>query len=452
VAGKIHRAICEQLDRVERKEIDRLMLLCPPQHGKSKGASERFPAYALGRRANLDIISASATAHLAEKFGREVRNCVGSHEYAALFDTQLAEDSQAKGEWRTQQGGSYYAVGIGGAVMGRGAELAIIDDPFATWDDAQSEITRENVWEWYTGTLYNRVRPGGAIILIQHRMHEDDLAGRLIERQKTGGDQWTIVEFPALLDDPPWPERYDRQALERIKNNTDSRKWSALYLQNPTPDEGTFFKREWFRRYTPDQLPKALHKYITSDHAPAGGEENDFTCVRVWGLHGSDVYLLDGFRKQETIDKSMERVVGCKAEKKVGLIQKHKPLCWFPENDNNWKSVAGFVTKAMRTEGSFCRIEPMSPHGADKVTKAQAIQGMASMGCIWIPVGPEGDEIIDQYVGFPGAKHDDEVDTGAVLGRAIDQSHPAISKVAPVAARPRDYDELDRSEESWKVA
>lgn len=453
-AAKLHKAICEQLDRVIlRREIDRLMLLCPPQHGKSQSSSERAPALALGLSPSTDVISASATSHLAEKFGRSVRDCVDSREYQVLFPgTQLAEDSQAKGEWRTQQGGGYYAVGVGGALMGRGAELAIIDDPFATWEDAQSQLTRDKVWDWYTGTLYNRVRPGGAIILIQHRMHEDDLAGRLIEQQKLDGDKWEIVEFPALLDDPPWPERYDRAALERIKKISGPRKWSALYLQNPTPDEGTFFKREWFRRYTPDQLPSEMHRYMTSDHAPAGNEKGDATCVRVWGLNGSDVYLLDGFRKQETIDVSMERVVGNKAEKKIGLIEKHKPMCWFPEDDNNWKSVAGFVVKEMRREMQFCRIEPISPHGHDKIVKAQAIQGMASMGCVHIPVGPEGDEIIEQYVGFPGGKHDDEVDAGAVFGRAIDQSHPAITEPPPGPREPPDRYDSEQEEDSWKVA
>jgi hypothetical protein len=430
------------------------MLLCPPQHGKSTAASKRLPAYMLGLDPLADVISASATAQLAEEFGRDVRNCISSSEYQCLFpETRLAEDSQAKGRWNTEQGGGYYAVGMGGALMGRGGNLGLIDDPFATWEDAQSELQRNKVWDWYTGTFYNRIRPGGPIIVIQHRMHEDDLVGRLLAQQGAGGDRWVVVELPALLDDPPWPERYDRPALERIKAISGPRKWSALYMQNPTPDEGTFFKREWFRRYTPEQLPKALHKYISSDHAPSGNEDGDFTCVRVWGRNGDDLYLLDGFRKQETIDVSMERVVGCKAEKKVGLLQKHKPLCWFPEDDNNWKSVAGFVTKEMRSEGQFCRIEPISPHGNDKMTKAQAIQGMASMGCLWIPVGPEGDDIIEQYVKFPGGKNDDEIDAGAVIGRAISEAHPAITKAPPKKVdKQGDYDRDERESDDWKVA
>ena len=244
-AGKIHRIVAEQFNRVLRGEIDRLLLLCPPQHGKSSLASKRFPALALGVDPSKDVIAASATGSLAEEFGRDVRNCIGSSEYRNLFpSTTLAEDSQARGRWNTDKGGGYYAVGIGGAVMGRGANLGIIDDPFATWEDAQSELTRTRVWDWYTGTFYNRMRPGAPIIVIQHRMAEGDLAGRLIDKQAHGGDKWTIVELPALLDDPPWPERYDRAALERIRDNSDPRKWSALYLQNPTPEEGAYWENE----------------------------------------------------------------------------------------------------------------------------------------------------------------------------------------------------------------
>lgn len=431
-----------------------MLLLCPPQHGKSTAASKRFPAYALGLDPTKEVISGSATAQLAEEFGREVRNCISSQEYRALFpDTRLAEDSQAKGRWSTEEGGGYYAVGIGGALMGRGGELGIIDDPFATWEDAQSQLQRDKVWDWYTGTFYNRIRPGGQIIVIQHRMHEDDLVGRLIEQQSQGGDKWEIVELPALLDDPPWVERYDRVALERIKQISGPRKWSALYMQNPAPDEGTFFKREWFKRYVPEQLPKALHRYISSDHAPGGQDSNDFTCVRVWGINpDGDLFLLDGFRHQETMDKTTDRMVGSKKDKVKGLIARHTPFAWFPEDDNNWKSVAGFVTRRMREEGVFCRIEPISPHGSDKETKAQAIQAMAASGRVWVPVGPDGDDVIEQYVRFPGGKHDDEVDAGAIIGRAIAEAHPAIANVPEAPPKsPGDYEEIE-DEDSWKVA
>src|SRR3990172_1472070 len=383
--GRIHRDICFQLDRVARGEIDRLMLLCPPQHGKSTVASKRFPAYLLGRNPSLDIISASATSGLSEEFGGEVRNCVRSPEYGRLFSVALSEDTQARGRWKTSNGGGYYAVGIGGALFGRGAGLGVIDDPFATWEDAQSETSRNRVWSWYQGTFYNRIRPGGAIVVIQHRMHEDDLVGKLLAAEKEGGDKWEVVTLKAEIEDPPWVERYDSAALLRLKANSGPRQWAALYMQDPTPDEGTFFRREWFKRYVPDQLPKHLHRYISSDHAPAGEEDSDYTCVRVWGIDPSgDLWLIDGFRHQETLDQTADRLVGDKKTGLVGLIQRHKPFAWFPEDDNNWKAAAGFVTRMMREQGVFCRIEPISPHGSDKPTKAQPFQAMAASGRVWL--------------------------------------------------------------------
>ncbi|MEY4414961.1 MAG: hypothetical protein RIQ53_2254 [Pseudomonadota bacterium] len=433
------------------------MLLCPPQHGKSTVASKRAPAYLLGRDPTLDIISASATNMLAAEFGGEVRNCVKSPEFGKLFGAvELAEDTQAKGRWKTTAGGGYYAVGIGGALFGRGAQLGIVDDPFSTWEDGQSALARERVWNWYRGTFYNRIHPSGAIIIIQHRMHEDDLVGRLLAEQTKGGDKWVVVNLPADIDNPPWPERYDSEALARIKANTDRRQWSSLYMQDPAPEDGTFFKREWFRRYTPAQLPANLHKYITSDHAPAGASDSDYTCVRVWGVcPQGDLYLLDGFRHQETLDKTADRVIGVKKEKKLGLIQRHRPFAWFPEDDNNWKSAAGFVSRLMREQNVHCRIEPISPHGADKPTKAQAFQGMAASGRVWLPVGPEGDDVLGQYLKFPGGKNDDEVDAAAVIGRALQNAHPAIAQHTAAEKKPRDiWDRAFEANETddWRTA
>lgn len=432
------------------------MLLCPPQHGKSTVASKRFPAYLLGQNPGLDIISASATSALSEEFGGEVRNCVRSPEYGKLFSVELSEDTQARGRWKTSENGGYYAVGIGGALFGRGAGLGIIDDPFATWEDAQSETSRNRVWSWYQGTFYNRIRPGGAIVVIQHRMHEDDLVGKLLEAEKQGGDKWEVVTLKADIDNPPWVERYDSKALMRLKANSGQQQWAALYMQDPTPDEGTFFKREWFKRYVPEQLPKNLHKYISSDHAPAGEDDSDYSCVRVWGIDpAGDLWLVDGFRHQETLDKTADRVIGNKAEGVKGLIQRHKPFAWFPEDDNNWKSAAGFITRLMREQGVFCRIEPMSPHGSDKPTKAQPFQAMAASGRVWLPVGPDGDDVLDQYLKFPSGRNDDEVDAAAVIGRAIDMAHPAITpptvKETKRDSWARAFGDFDDEEATWKT-
>lgn len=445
-AAEHHAAIATALERVERGECKRLILLVPPRHGKSELASRRFPAYALGKRPERQIISASATATLAEDFGRDVRNLIGSGEYRNLFGTHLAEDSQAKGKWNTSEGGGYYAVGIGGALMGRGADILIIDDPFSSMADAESELIRKGVLDWYTGTAYNRLMPNGAVIVINHRMHEEDLVGHLLKQE---GEKWEVVNLAIGPDcEPIWPDWYPKEALERIRAVTPARQWSALYRQNPTPQEGTFFQRKWFRRFAKADTPADLHYYVSSDHAPAGTEDGDYNCVRVWGVDKlGDLYMVDGFRHQETMDKTTERA--------LSLIDKYKPLCWFPEDDNNWKAVAGFVTRRMRERSIFCRIEPISPRGADKAVKAQPFQAMASMGRVWLPTGPEGDDVLDQYLRFPAGKHDDEVDTAGTIGRALEQTHAAIVK-REEPKKPRDRYWKDDDEEptdfNWKTA
>jgi hypothetical protein len=440
--GKIHKVICEQLDRVARQEIDRLMLLCPPQHGKSTVTSRRYPAYLLGLNPHTEVISASATAQLAEEFGREVRNCICSQEYRALFpDTELAEDSQAKGRWSTKEGGGYYAVGMGGALMGRGGELGIIDDPFATWEDAQNQLTRDKAWDWYTGTFYNRIRPGGPIIVIQHRMHEDDLVGRLIEQQNHGGDRWEIIELPALLDDPPWIERYDRSALERIKAISGPRKWSALYLQNPTPDDGTFFRREWFKFY---KTPPKLNRFMTSDFAVTP-EAGDFTEIGTHGVDANDdLYLaVDYWYGQKSSDVWVETI--------CDQILRNKPFAHFGESGVIRRSVEPFLKKRMRERKAFCRIDDCwLPSIADKASRALALQARASMGKVWLPDNEGGHRILNQLLQFPAGKLDDAVDMCGLMARAIDQTHPATQ--VKVETKGRDDWGDDREESSWKVA
>lgn len=438
MAGKIHRIICAQLDRVERGEVDRLLLLCPPQHGKSQISSRRFPAYMLGRDPRRDILSISATETLATDFGREVRDCVASSEYARVFpQTVLAEDSQAKGRWNTKQGGSYYAVGIGGNIYGRGG-MAIIDDPFGSWEDAQSQVQRDRVWNWYQGSLYNRIRPGQPIIAIQHRMNEDDFAGRLIAQMRAGGDRWEIVELPALLDDPPWPERYDRQALERIKANSSPLQWSALYLQNPMPDEGTFFKREWFQRFDPKTLTDA-HKYTTGDFAVTE-DGGDFTDIGTHGYKDGDLYLcLDGWFGQTSADKWIEAL--------CDQFARHKPLCFFGEQGPIRKAVEPFLKRRMRERQAYCRLEWLSrPH--DKATMARGLQAMASMGKVKIAATDYGDRVLRHILTFPAGQVDDPVDMAALMGMAIDQAHPGVTEVPDETAEVEDgYRDMDPDEE-----
>lgn len=432
VAGHPHRVICEQFDRIERGEIDRLMLLCCPQHGKSTIASRAFPAYSLGLNPKHDIISASATAGLAEDFGRDVRNLIGTRGYQHLFpQTVLAEDTQAKGHWRTEQGGSYYAVGIGGTIMGRGATRFLIDDPFASMEDAQSQSSRDRVWEWYRGTVYNRVRPGGAIILIQHRMHEEDLAGRLLAAQDSG-DKWAVVELPAFgqqavhgYEGALWHERYPEKELLRIKSNMPPRYWSALYMQNPVPEEGTYFKREWFEPnwYDPKKLTTDISKWMTSDFAvtEAAGD-NTSLGVHGWDQDG-DLYLaLDYWGGQTAPDIWIDEA--------CNLMLTHSPEAFFGEAGVIRRSVEPFLKKRMDERNCNIRVEWV-PSISDKPARARALQGRASMGKVHLPDNEIGHRILHQMLAFPMGKKDDDVDMCGMMGRVIDEAHVAVAHRMP---------------------
>jgi hypothetical protein len=440
--SKLHRAVAEALEAVHRREVDRLMIMCPPQFGKSVLSSKSFPTWSLGHDPHRDVASISATASLATEFGRDVRNTAAGRECRNVFkDLELAEDSQAAGRWHTKQGGSFLSLGIGGQFFGRGADLAVIDDPFASWEDAQRELERERVWDWYTGTLYNRVRPGGAIVLIQHRLHEADLVGRLLERQKDGGDKWTVVELKADAD--LWPERYDAAALERIRVNTSPIKWSALYMQNPMPEEGTFFKREWFELFDPAKLDKAAHKYITSDFAVTQGD-GDFTEIGTHGYLGETLYLgLDGWYGQTSADVWIEQC--CEQ------IKRHRPFCFFGEMGVIRRSVEPFLVARMRERQAMCRIEWL-PRTKDKASSALGLQGLAAMGRVKIADTPYGHRLLGQMLRFPGGQLDDAVDMAALMGMAIDQAHPGIAKGAPKPMPKRDGYLPRPQTDSWKVA
>lgn len=433
-----HERICDRLEAVERGEIDRLMIFMPPRHGKSELASKRFPAWCLGRDPKRQIIAASYNSDLANDFGRNVRNLVNEPEFGQVFPgVTLAPDSQAANRMNTNHRGAYVAAGVGTAVTGRGAHIALIDDPFKDREEADSERRRDVVWDWYRSTLYTRLMPGGAIVLIQTRWHEDDLAGRILEQE---ADQWEVLELPAIDDGKAlWPEWYPIEALERIKATVGPREWSALYQQRPQPDEGTFFKREWFNTWS--KLP-SLRYYGTSDYAVTDGG-GDFTVHRVWGIDPSgDVYRVDGWRGQTASDEWIER--------KLDLIKKYKPLCWFGEGGVIQKAVEPMLKRRMRERNTHCRLEWL-PSVADKPTRARSFQAMAATGRVHFEPGAD----IGEFLVFPAGKHDDDVDTASLIGRAIDQAHPAIVKtVESKGPRDRWSRAFDKEGEgpNWKTA
>lgn len=281
---------------MERGEVDRLMLLLPPRHGKSELASRRFPAFVLGRHPQKEFISVSANADLATDFGRDVRNLINGQEYKAIFKTALAEDSQAKNKWRTEAGGGYYAVGVGGQFMGRGADILLIDDPFASMLDAESETKREEVWKWYTGTAYNRLEANGAIILINHRMHEEDLSGRIMAQAAAGGDKFEIVKMPALDEsgNALWHERFPPEAIERQRANSIPRYFSSLYQQDPRPAGVSYFDVQniLIDGQPLDEMPVCDAVFATMDTAVKTGKKNDGTGVIYCAIIRGNAYPL----------------------------------------------------------------------------------------------------------------------------------------------------------------
>lgn len=411
--GPHHEEIAAALESVERGECDRLMIFAPPRHTKSELASRRFPAWYLGRHPDRQMICATYSGDFALDFGRDVRGIVAGEEYKALFpDVGLAEDSRAANRWHTTAGGVSVYVGVGGPITGRGAHVALIDDPFKNREEADSETRRETVWNWYTSTLRTRLMPGGAIVLILTRWHEDDLAGRLLATQP---EQWKVVSLPAIAEEGTkreralWPAWYPLEELKRIKADVGPRDWSALYQQKPQPDEGTYFKREWFKFWK--TKPQALAIYGTSDYAVTD-KGGDYTVHRVWGVDPQgDIYRLDGWRGQTASDEWIEA--------KIDLIAMHKPLAWFGEAGVIQKAVEPMLIRRMRERQVYCRLEWVSSIH-DKPTRARGFQARCAMGKVWFE--PEAD--VAEFLTFPAGKNDDDVDNGSLIGRVLDEAFP----------------------------
>lgn len=404
------------------------MLLVPPRHGKSELASRRFPAYYLGKHPERQFISASANSELAADFGRDVRNILASPEYCYLFPTRLAADSQAKGKWNTQQGGSYFSVGLDGAVLGRGAHVFLIDDPFGTMADARSESNRRYVYNWFSGTAYNRLQKGGAIVVINHRMHEDDLSGQLLAQQAAGGDTWEVVELKAIDDDGKalWEEDYPIEALERIRRNTQAVDWSSLYQQNPTPDEGTYFSRDWLRPYTEVPDRKTLQIYGASDFAVTDSD-GDWTVHGIVGMDPEErLYLLDLWRGQTASDQWVESM--------CDLILQWKPLGWAREHGQIKSGVGPFLIKRMEERKAYVAFADFPTRG-DKRIRAQSIRGRIAMKGLYVPLhAPWYPALRQEMLAFDSGKYDDQVDMLGLLGQIIDRMVPGR---LPVTAKPR---------------
>jgi predicted phage terminase large subunit-like protein len=302
----------------------------------------------------------------------------------------------------------------------------LIDDPFASMDEALSEATRKKVWDWYTGAAYNRLMPGGAIVVISHRMHEDDLAGRLLAQQAAGGDRWAVVELPAIDDHglALWPEAYPIAALERIRLNTQPRFWSALYQQRPTPDTGDYFKADWLKPYDKPPARETLTVNGASDYAVTD-DGGDYTVHVVVGMDPEGcLYLLDLWRAQTTPDKWIDAF--------CDLIKEWKPLSWAEEQGQITASVGPFLDRRQIERKAYVARENFPTRG-DKAVRAQSIRGRMALEGLYVPEwAPWYANFRAELLSFPAGKHDDICDALGLIGQLLDQMVVGRAPVNPV--------------------
>lgn len=434
-----HRYLLAELDRVARGEIDRLAVFMPPGSAKSTYASVLYPAWYLARDPSRTIIAASHTQELAERFGRRVRNLIAEH--GPTLGLAVADDNRAAGRWETTAGGEYYAAGVTGSITGRRADLAIIDDPVRSREDADSETIRDRQWEWYRADLVTRLKPGAAIVLIQTRWHEDDLAGRILEHER---DRWRVVSLPmvAEADDPLgrepgaplWPEWYTDQMRQDAQR--DARTWSALYQQRPAPEDGDYFRAEWCRVIDVVPARETLRIYGGSDYAVTA-DGGDYTVHAVVGLDSDGrMYLLDLWRKQASSDEWVEAF--------CDLVTAWRPIGWAEETGQIRAGVGPFLERRQRERRAFVAREQFPTRG-DKAVRAQSIRGRMALQGLYIPrAAPWWPALRSELLSFPAGKHDDQVDALGLVGQLLDRMTHGVAAASPVVKPARqDYRRLE---------
>jgi predicted phage terminase large subunit-like protein len=410
-----HKLLITALEEVERGECSKLAVFMPPGSAKSTYASRIFPAWFLGRHPEASVIAASHTAELAERFGRLCRNLVAVEPHRNVFGVGVAMDRQAAGQWETERGGEYFAIGIGGALTGRRGDLAILDDPVKGREDADSERSKQTTWDWYVNDWLPRLKPGAAQVLIQTRWSEDDLGGRILEREAS---EWKVISLAmeALPGDPLgrepgeqlWPEWFVPSMIEGAKR--DVRSWNALYQQRPVVEEGDYFKLNWFSPFV--NLPESISVYGASDYAVTEGG-GDYTEHGIFALDPlGTLYIIDWWRGQTAPDIWIN--------KQCDLILKHSPMCWFGEKGVIEKAIAPALRHRMNERRAYCRMEWL-PSVHVKPARARSFQALASMGKVMVPITAGWKaELLGQLTRFPAGKFDDGVDVCSLIGRGLE--------------------------------
>ena len=438
IQGSHHKKIADQFNRLAEGKINRLIINMPPRHTKSEFASFLLPAWMIGRNPKLKIIQTTHTTELAVRFGRKAKHLIDSPDYKRFFKTTLREDSQAAGRWETDQGGEYFAAGVGSAITGRGADLLIIDDPHSE-QDAMNPEALERAYEWYTSGPRQRLQPGGKIVVVMTRWSLKDLTGSLIGAQKgIKSDQWEVIEFPAILPDeqPVWPEYWKLSELESVKASLSIQKWNAQWMQNPTSEEGSIIKRDWWRKWDKDYIPELYHVIQSYDTAFLKKETADYSAITTWGVFypnpdsGPNLILLDAIKERLEFPELRRRA----------LEQYHY---WKPESVVIESKASGLpLTYELRKMG-IPVINFTPSKGNDKHSRINAVAPLFESGQIWAPEASFAEEVIEECAAFPFGDHDDLVDsmTQALMrfrqGGFIE--HPEDYKDEPIIHDNREY-------------
>ena len=413
IEGRHHKVIAEAFERVINGDLKRLIINMPPRHTKSEFASYLLPAWFLGQNPEKKVIQTSHTAELSVGFGRKVRNLVDSDDFKEIFpELALRADSKAAGRWSTNQGGEYFAIGVGGAVTGKGADLLIIDDPHSEQDGQSIDAAVfDKTYEWYTSGPRQRLQPGGAIIIVMTRWHKRDLTGKIVKAstQREGVDDWELIEFPALMPsgNSLWPGFWSQKELLALKNELPAPKWEAQYQQSPTSEEGALVKREWWKRWERDRPPPCDFVIQSWDTAFLKTRRADFSACTTWGV----------FYQPDDDGQTRPNII---------LLDAYKERLEFPELKktamefyNNWEPDACIVeAKAAGTPLVFelramgIPVSEYTPsRGNDKVARVNAVADMFASGVVWCPETRFAEMVIEEFASFPVGEHDDLVDS-----------------------------------------
>ena len=408
ISGKHHEIIADKLERVARGELKRLIVNMPPRHTKSEFASYLFPAWMIGKKPDMKIIQATHTTELAVGFGRKIKNLLDREEYREVFaDTQLAVDSKASGRWDTSRGGMYYAVGVGSNLAGRGGDLIVIDDPHSE-QTAMSNNGFDDAWDWYTGGPRQRLQPGGAIVLVMTRWSEKDLTGQLIRAQgrDKDADQWEVVELPAIMPSGKscWPQYWPLTDLEAVKASIPVSKWNAQYQQNPTGDETSILKREWWKVWDKEKVPNLEYVIQSYDTAFSKRETADYSAITTWGVFypkesgTPNLILLDSVKGRWDFPELKEKA-----------YELYK--FWDPETVIIEAKATGMpLTHELQNMG--IPVVNFTPsRGNDKLSRVHSVAPLFESGMIWAPDETWAEELIEECAAFPNGEYDDLVDS-----------------------------------------